>query len=236
MTEARSGNLAVIPARAGSRRLPRKNILPLGGRPAIAYSILAARDSGLFDAVVVTTDSQVIAEIAVAHGAEVPFIRGSELADDHTPVSLATLDALERVDPDGTRFARVAQLMANCPLRTADDVRQSFAHFLSTGGPSQISVTRFGWQNPWWAMTRNGRGSLSPLFESEATARSQDLPALYCPTGAIWWTATGRLRDCRTFHIPGRTGWEMPWQRGLDIDTAEDWELAELLLAHSRRR
>jgi pseudaminic acid cytidylyltransferase len=232
--EAR-GNLAVIPARDGSRRVPKKNVRVLSGQPALAYSIAAARDSGLFDRIVVTTDSDEVAAVAREHGAEVPFLRPVDLADDHTPVSLATLDALERVDADGTRFARVAQLMATCPLRTAEDVRRSFEQFCRNGCDVQLSVTRFAWQNPWWAMHRGRGDTLQPLFEGEVTARSQDLPELFCPTGAIWWVRAPVLKAARTFHVAGRTGWEIPWQHGLDIDTEEDWQMAEVLLQVAAR-
>lgn len=221
--------LAVIPARAGSKRIPGKNVRQLGGRPVIAYTIEAALQSGVFARVVVSTDSEEIADVATRTGAEVPFLRDPSLADDHTPVSLVTVDALERLDPRGTAFVRVAQLMPNCPLRTADDVRDSLAQFTATGASSQLSVTRFGWLNPWWAATRDASLVLHPLFEREATARSQDLPELYCPTGAIWWATSGTLRLERTFHIAGRTGWELPWWRAVDIDTMEDWRMAELL-------
>lgn len=222
--------LAVIPARGGSKRIPGKNIRQLGGRPAIAYTIDAALASGVFARVVVSTDSDEIADVALRYGAEVPFMRDPSLADDHTPVSLVTVDALERLDPRGTAFRYVAQLMPNCPLRNADDVRDSFAQYTRSGSVAQLSVTRFGWLNPWWAMTRDASLVLHPLFEREATMRSQDLPELYCPTGAIWWATAGTLRLERTFHVAGRTGWELPWWRALDIDTMDDWRMAELLL------
>ncbi len=230
-TAPASACLAVIPARGGSRRVPGKNIRPLGGRPAIAYTIDAALGSGLFERVVVSTDSPEIAEVAVRCGAEVPFLREASLADDHTPVSLVTLDALERLDPAGEMYRVVAQLMANCPLRTAEDVRASYRQFVSTRAAAQLSVTRYGWLNPWWALERDPSSHvLTPLFAEQLTRRSQDLPELYCPTGAIWWATAEALRRHRTFHIPGRTGWEIPWQRAVDIDTADDWRMAELLL------
>lgn len=235
-THVAAGNLAVIPARAGSQRVPLKNIRPFGGLPAIVYSIGAARDSGLFDRIVVSTDSEIIAAIARKDGADVPFLRDASLSDDRTPVSSVTLDALDRLDPDRTQYRRVAQLMASCPLRTADDVRASFTQFLSTGSEAQISMTRYGWQNPWWAMRRDSRGALLPMFEAEAQWRSQDLPELFCPTGAIWWATAERLRASGTFHAPGRTGWEIPWERGIDIDTPEDWHMAELLLLQLQAR
>lgn len=221
--------LAVIPARAGSKRLPGKNILPLAGKPLIAYAIDAARASGLFARIIVTTDSAIIAEIATRHGAEVPFLRAASLADDVTPVSAATVDVLKRLDPDGATYGSVAQLMPNCPLRDADDVRDSFLQFAATGAASQLSVARYSWQPPWWAMRRNEEFELMPLFPREATHRSQDLPPLYCPTGAIWWARADVLRAAGTFHVEGRTGWEIAPAHGLDIDTEEDWRLAEAL-------
>ena len=220
--------LAVIPARGGSRRLPGKNIRDLLGRPAIAYTIDAALECNLFERIIVSTDSAAIAEVARSCGAEVPFLRDAALADDETPVSAVTVDALERLGAGA--FAHVAQLMPNCPVRTADDIRASHEQFVESGAPAQLSVARFGFQNPWWAMRRDPQQRLAPLFPDRITARSQDLPELFCPTGAVWWARAPVLIRERTFHVPGRTGWEMPWQRAVDIDTDDDWQLAELML------
>jgi N-acylneuraminate cytidylyltransferase len=93
---------------------------------------------------------------------------------------------------------------------------------------------RFGWQNPWWAMRRDESLKLEPVFEDRVLQRSQDLPELFCPTGAIWWAESGVLRDQRTYHIRKRTGWEISWQHGVDIDTEDDWRLAELLMTLQR--
>lgn len=223
--------LAVIPARGGSRRLPGKNVREIRGRPALAWAVEAALASGVFARVVVSTDCDEIAEVARASGAEVPFRRAASLADDVTPISEATADALERLDPDGTRYPLVAQLMANCPLRTAADVRASHAAFVASAAPAQLSVVGFGWQNPWWALRVGADGTLDPLFPDAFRARGQDLPPLVCITGAVWWAESAVLRRTRTFHVPGRTGWELPWTRGIDIDTAEDWALAEWIAA-----
>jgi pseudaminic acid cytidylyltransferase len=223
--------LALIPARGGSKRIPGKNVRRLADRPILAYTIAAALESELFEQVVVSTDSEEIAEVARACGAEVPYLRDENLADDMTPVSSVTVDALSRLDPNGKKFEAVAQLMPNCPLRTANDVRDSYRQFYGTGAESQISVVRYGWQNPWWAMRCNDRHQLAPLFNDQLSARSQDLPELFCPTGAIWWARTASLRLTKTFHSEGRTGWEIPWQHGIDIDTFEDWSMAEALLA-----
>lgn len=221
---------AVIPARAGSKRIPRKNVRTLCGRPAIAYTVDAALGAGLFDRVIVSTDCTEIAEIAVSAGAEVPFIRRADLADDQTPVSAVAVDVLSRLDPSGAACDALSLMLPNCPLRTAEDVRDSFRQFAATDAEAQISVTRFGWQNPWWAMRRDESMRLSPLFEAECRRRSQDLPALFCPTGAIWWARSAVLRREKTFHTSGRTGWEIPWHRAVDIDTEDDWRMAETLM------
>jgi N-acylneuraminate cytidylyltransferase len=230
MTFSKQRSVAIIPCRGGSKRVPGKNIRPLQGKPLIAYAIEAAHQSSIFDTVVVTTDSEEIAKIAEEHGADVPFIRDQALADDYSPISLATVDALTRIDPVGDRFHLVAQLMANCPLRNVDDVCASYAQFVASGAGSQISVTEYGWLNPWWAMTSDEKNVLTPLFKDRMGVRSQDLPHLYCPTGAIWWANTAILREFGTFYAPDYTGWAMPWKRAVDIDTEEDWNMAEFLI------
>ncbi len=223
--------VAVIPARGGSKRIPQKNTREFEGKPLIAHTIEAARDSGLFDRVVVSTDDDTIADVAMSCGAEVPFRRPDALADDHTPVSEATAHALEDLDPEGCRYDHVAQLMANCPLRTAADIESSYARFRERTPDAQLSVFKFEWQNPWWALKMNGDGRLEPLFDEmfEEDVRSQDQQPLYCITGAVWWGRTEVIRSTRTFHVEGRTGWEMPWRRAVDIDTEDDWHFAEVL-------
>ena len=223
--------LAVIPARGGSKRVPGKNLRPLLGKPLIAYTIEAALRSGVFERVIVTTDSEEIAELARHHGAEAPFLRDASLSDDFVPVSAATIDALERLDPRKILYEFVCQLMPNCPLRTEADIVNSLEQFLATGATSQLSVVRYGWQNPWWAMRRDDAFALEPLFADRITERSQDLPELFCPTGAVWWAKANVLRSEKTYHVAGRTGWEMPWERGIDIDTEADWIMTEVLLA-----
>jgi len=234
MKSSSKKNIAVIPCRGGSKRIPDKNIKHLQGKPLIAYAIEAALQSAIFDTVVVSTDSEKIAKIAQEYGAGVPFIRDANLADDFSPVSAATVDALKKVDPAGSRYHNVAQLMANCPLRNAEDVRASYGKFMASDAIAQISVTEYGWLNPWWAMTSNAQHVLTPMFKEQTTSRSQDLPKLHCPTGAIWWAKASALREFGTFYAPDYTGWAMPWERSVDIDTEKDWKMAEFLLARQR--
>lgn len=230
MNESRQKCVAIIPCRGGSRRVPGKNIRPLNGKPLVVYAIEAAHQSSLFDAVVVTTDSEEIARIAEQHGAEVPFIRDQKLADDFSPISAATVDALTRIDSAGDRFQLVAQLMANCPLRITEDILASHRQFVASGADTQISVTEYGWLNPWWAMTSDEHNVLSPVFKERMGVRSQDLPRLVCPTGAIWWAKASVLLAHGTFYAPNYSGWAMPWERAVDIDTEDDWSMAEILI------
>jgi pseudaminic acid cytidylyltransferase len=233
-------NLAVIPARGGSKRIPRKNIKPLHGKPMIAYTIEAALQSGVFEKVIVSTDEAEIAKISKQYGAEVPFVREATLADDHTPASLVTLDALEKLDPSASTYTHVSQLMPNCPLRNAEDIQKSFEQLQQTNADTQLSVNRFGWLNPWWAFKmadkndKGGQNILEPLFPEAFKTRSQDLPTLFALTGALWWAKTDVLRKEKTFHTATRTGFELSWQHALDIDDEEDWQMAEVLLELSK--
>lgn len=228
--------VAIIPARGGSKRVPRKNIKYLHGQPLIAYTIDAAINSGLFSRVIVSTDCAETADIAQKAGAEIPFMRQPDLADDFTPVSEATLDTLLKIDPGGEKYSSVCQLMANCPLRDAKDLSASYDQFTSTQSPAQISVVRYGWQNPWWAFKLESDQKLAPLFAKELKMRSQDLPELFCPTGAIWWARSEILRENATFHVADRTGCEIDWKHGLDIDTLDDWEMADILMTLEKNK
>jgi pseudaminic acid cytidylyltransferase len=221
--------LAVIPARGGSKRIPRKNIREFAGRPLIAYTIEAALESGLFARVLVSTDDPEVATISRQSGAEVPFLREASLANDYTASSVVTADALERADPQGELYSHVAQLLPTCPLRNAIDVRESHRHFVATHAASQISVARFGWLNPWWAFRRDPEARLTPVYPEATKARSQDLPPLFGAVGAIWWANAGSLRETRNFYMPGYIGWEISWERAVDVDTYEDWRMAEVL-------
>jgi len=223
--------IAVIPARGGSKRLPKKNILNMLGKPLIGYTIEAALESGLFDRVVVSTDCQKISDISKSLGAEVPFMRDQNIADDITPISAATLDALNKLDPESNKYEYICQLMANCPMRDASDIIASFKHFTAVNARTQISVTRYGWLNPWWAMEMGADKPLTPLFAEKLKERSQDLPSLFCPTGAIWWATCDALRKEKTFHTQDRRGFELSWKKAVDIDDHDDWDMAEFLMA-----
>lgn len=226
--------IAIIPARGGSKRIPRKNIVDFDGRPMIAWTVQAALDSGYFDEVLVSTDSEEIAQVGIASGASVPFLR-TEHADDFVPVSQATISALKQAEAYWqVRFDEIVQLMPNCPLRDAGDIRTAVDHFGQQGGGHQISCFRFGWMNPWWAVRLGGDMVPAPIFPQAASQRSQDLPPLYCPTGAIWIAQRDSLLSAGSFYGPGYRFFPMDWTSAVDIDDLDDLRMA-LAVAHMRR-
>lgn len=219
-------HLAIILARGGSKRLPNKNILDFDSKPMIAWSIQAALNSKSFTKVIVSTDSEKIAKVSKEHGAEVPFLR-DEGADDMTPSSEATLIAMQQAESYyGTEFEYVTQLMANCPLRHKGTIQGAVLNFLEKDSESQISCFKYGFMNPWWAFELNENGIGKKIFEDTHSKRSQDLPSLYCPTGAVWTAKRTVLKSERSFYSTNHTYYEISWQEGLDIDDADDFKFA----------
>jgi CMP-N-acetylneuraminic acid synthetase len=226
-----SKRIAIILARGGSKRLPRKNVLPLGGQPMLAWSVKAAIDAHCFDRVLVSTDDEEIATLARKLGADAPFLRDAA-ADDLSPSSEATRVALRQAeDYWNERYETVAQLMANCPLRTAQDVREALDVFEASKAPAQISAFRFGWMNPWWAARLKAGGQPEWLFPEERVARSQDLPGLYCPSGALWFARRDAFLDEGSFYLQGHILHPMHWMSAMDIDDEDDLSMAEACLA-----
>lgn len=228
--------IAIIPARGGSKRIPQKNIRPFMGLPMIAWTIRAALESGKFKTVLVSTDCEKTAAIVQEYGAECPFLR-SAAHDDIAPVSEATLHALEQAEKHyNTEYDSVAQMMPNCPLRSAATVGAMVEDFINRDADYMQSHTRYGWLNPWWANKIDDKTkAATPLFEQEIKARSQDLPPLYCPSGAIWMAKTAALKKQRSFYGIGRMIFEMPWMEAMDIDDQDDWDMAEILFERLKR-
>ena len=229
--------IAIVPARAGSKRIPHKNMIGFMGKPLIGWTLEAAKDSRLFDRIVVSTDDPQIAAVAQRFGIDTPFLR-EEAVDDLSPVSLATIAALKQAQRHWSeQYDVVIQLMANCPLRGAADITRSYEHFLAGSSPFQLSCFKFGWMNPWWAATIGASAIPRFIFPDALKTRSQDLPDLFCPTGAIWIGRVERLLEDKTFYGPGHTFHAIDWKAAVDIDNYEDVEFAEAVfhLLHKRR-
>lgn len=226
--------IAIIPARGGSKRIPRKNIIDFNGKPMIVWSIEAALKSECFDKVLVSTDSEEIAVVSIAAGASVPFMR-QENADDTSSSSMATISALKQAETHWqTRFDRVVQLMPNCPLRDAEHIRAAMNNFHANDINYQISCFRFGWMNPWWAVMLDGDSVPTQLFPETMNKRSQDLGDLYCPTGAIWIAGRDALLDAGTFYGPDHRYFPMDWRGAVDIDDMGDYRMALALVRMCR--
>ncbi len=219
-------NIAIIPARSGSKRIPDKNIIDFWGKPMIAWTIEAAIKSNKFSRVLVSTDSEKIAKIARDFGAEVPFLRKS-FSDDISPVSVATTHALEQAEANWKQeFSHVVQLMANCPLRTSRDISNALKSFSKGNRNFQISCFKFGWMNPWWSFRLGKFGDATPMFPEKKTYRSQDLEDLYCPTGSIWIAKAKRLKETQNFYSTETVFEPINWKSAVDIDDYEDLEFA----------
>ncbi len=221
--------IAIIPARGGSKRIPRKNIMPFRGRPMIGWTIEAALKSDVFDTVLISTDDADIADIARAEGGEVPFLRDAH-ADDQSPVSDAVISALGQAESHfNKRFDSVAQLMPNCPLRGAKEIQAAWTFFEGGKHQFQISAFEFGWMNPWWAARLKADSQPDWLFPGARLSRSQDLDRLFCPTGAIWFADAEKLVEAGSFYGPGHVLCPMAWQSAIDIDDWHDLRMAEAL-------
>jgi len=228
--------IAVIPARGGSKRIKKKNIIDFHGKPMIAWTIEAALSSNLFDDVVVSTDDSEIAAVSRAYGAFVPFLR-KHFSDDHSPVSLATIGTLKQLKEELlNEYDVVVQLMANCPLRTAQDITLAVNNFVERRAVSQISCFKFGWMNPWWAFTLDKAGRANRLFEEAFGKRSQDLPPLYCPTGAIWIASNDVLETNKDFRTEDSIFYPMQWTSALDIDDYDDLMMAQLVFNYVKNK
>lgn len=218
--------IAIIPARSGSKRIPNKNIIDFDGRPLIASTIQSAIESNCFERIIVSTDSEKYANIAKKLGAEVPFLRNHSY-DDHSPVSQATAQTLEQAELFfNQKYEVVVQLMANCPLRTSSTIQKCVDIFKEYKPHSLISCFKFGWMNPFWAYKIDNYNNPVPIFPNYVKSRSQDLPDLFCPTGAIWISDGERLKNAKNFYSTGWKLFEIPWIEAIDIDTYEDLEMA----------
>lgn len=220
-------NLAVIPARGGSKRIPRKNIKPFGGKPMITYAIAAARASELFDEIVVSTDDDEIAEVAAAHGASVPFRRPAELADDQTTTVPVIAHAAEWFSARGRAPAAVCCIYPCVPLLRADDLRGAYTMFVERGAEYVYPVVQFH-SSPWRGLRRPDNGPMEFVHPEFELTRTQDLPKVYFDAGQFYWGRASAWRAGMRMHSNGH-GYVVESHRVVDIDTPEDWRRAELI-------
>lgn len=215
----------MIPARGGSKRIPRKNIRPFAGKPMILYAIEAARAAGVFDHIVVTTDDAEIAAIAASGGAEVPFMRPAELADDHTPTVPVIAHAIEACRDMGWPVEQACCIYPGVPLIDSADIVRALellerSHvgyvFPVCSFPSPIQR----------ALRRQTDGSTRPFHPEHVNTRTQDLEVAYHDAGQFYWGACEAWLKGLSIHANARTI-VLPEWRVVDIDTPADWDRAE---------
>jgi pseudaminic acid cytidylyltransferase len=220
----REDTVALIPARGGSKRLPRKNIADFLGRPIIAYTIDAARESGCFARVTVSTEDGEIADVARRCGAEI-VLRRPELATDGATLTEVCLDFLDSEKVAGRDWLYLGCLYATAPLRHAQDVRATM-NLLQPGHCSfAMAVTAFD-HYAHQALAMGKDGALTPMWPELVERRASDLPPLRAGNGSTYGVEVAAFRRHKAFYGPGLRGHDMPPERSIDIDTQTDLDFA----------
>lgn len=218
--------LAIIPARGGSKGIPKKNIKPLNGKPLIAWTIEEAKKSGYIDKLIVSSDSDEILKVAKEFGAEVPFKRPAELAQDDTPGIEPVLHALEHF----LEYDYVVLLQPTSPLRNVEDIDGAIILCDKEKASSCVSVTESS-KSPFWMFNIDVGGVLTPLFEGkEIPYQRQQSPKVFELNGAVYVSTRESLLLNKSFFINSTRSYIMPNDRSKDIDSMEDLLLCELLL------
>ncbi len=218
--------LAIIPARGGSKDIPRKNVKSLVGKPLIGWSIDAANQASCIDRTIVSTEDEEIASVARELGADVPFIRPAELSADDTPGMAPVLHAISQL-PD---YDWVFLLQPTSPLRSAEDIDGIWKFCQDRCAPAAVSVCEVK-KHPYWMYQCNPTQHLEPLItERPDVARRQDLPSAYSLNGALYIARTDWLLEQRDFIGHETLGYIMPPERSVDLDTAQDWQWVEFLI------
>jgi len=226
--------LALVPARGGSKGLPGKALRPLGGMPLIGHTIELAHRCPAVARVVVSTDDSDIASTAERFGADVPFMRPPELAGDESPMWPVVRHALDELDADGSRYDAVLLLQPTSPGRLPEDVDAAVRALEARPDADGVVAVAEAEPNPVWAAMVEEAGALRPLLPSAwSYGRRQDLPRVMNVTGALFiWRATLVHENVEDPNESARlVGVEIPRLRSIDIDTAEDLEVAEALIA-----
>lgn len=224
-------NVAVIPARGGSKRIPRKNIKEFCGRPMIAWPIEVAKESGLFEHIIISTDDEEIAEVAKSYGAEVPFIRPNELSDDYTGTTEVIAHAVSWMYEEGLEPDAICCIYATSVFLTVNDLKKGFEALSKGEWQYAFSVTDYEYPI-FRSFKENSNGGVEMFFPEHFETRSQDLPiALHDAAQFYWgkpnaWFEKLNLFENHSFPV------KLPRWRIQDIDTEDDWKRAEILFNH----
>ncbi len=219
-------SIAIIPARGGSKRIPRKNIRAFCGKPIIHYPIAVALESGLFDEVMVSTDDQEIADVAIQSGAKVPFLRSAETSNDTAVTAAVISEVLLRYQERGVEFDRLCCIYPVAPLLQAKHLKEAAAILENENVESVQPVVRFGFP-PQRAVRVLPDGRVSWIYPEHALTRSQDLEAQYHDVGQFYWWKTAHFLHKKLLVGNNSFAYEMSELEIQDIDNEVDWQLTE---------
>ena len=220
--------IAVIPARGGSKRIPRKNIKEFCGKPMIAWTIEAAKASGCFDVVIVSTDDEEIADVARQYGGEVPFKRPDDLADDHTPTIPVIKHAVQWYEEYVKPVDFVCCLYATAPFLDAKDIQRGLSLLQENDTDYAFSVTSYAFPIQ-RALRMSDTGRVSMFQPEHFATRSQDLTEAWHDAGQFYWGTSNAWRTETPLFSEQSVAVPLPRYRVQDIDTSEDWTRAEWL-------
>ena len=230
--------LCIVPARAGSKGLPGKNVRLLGGKPLLTWPISAALESSHVDRVIISTDSQEYADIAVAAGADAPFLRPDELASDHSPSIDFIIHALDKLAQSGDHYDWLLLLEPTSPLTEAADVDAAIAMLAAADGlaESVVGVTAMESQHPAYSVTRHPDGRIAPLQGQRFAdmPRRQDLTPMFNLDGSLYLSTVSALRRERNFCHDRTFGYVSSQEKALEVDSLTDFICIEALLAYRK--
>ena len=218
--------IAIIPARGGSKRIPRKNIKKFNGKPMIAWAIQVAKKSKLFDYIIVSTDDNEIKKLAEQYGAIVPFIRPSNISDDETPTVPVISHAVKEIDRLYQRVEFACCIYPCSPFILVSDLVKSFNLLKSSSESFVYPVTEYP-HSIFRAMRQSKKGKMEFLYPEHELSRTQDLEKTFHDSGQFYWGKAEAWRKLKKMHTDG-VGMKIPSYRVVDIDTEDDWKRAEL--------
>jgi N-acylneuraminate cytidylyltransferase len=221
-------NVALLPARGGSKRIARKNLRPFHGKPVVVYSIEAARAAGCFDRIIVSTDDDEIAAVAKAHGAEVPFCRPAEYADDHATIADVVGHSISWFREHRIPVQKICVIYATAPFIRPADLLEGHERLVSNRADYCLPVVRFPAPIQ-RAIRRRSDGRLAMFWPENFSTRSQDLEEAYYDAGQFVWGTAAAFEARKPVFDRGTVPLVLPAWRVVDIDTEEDWEQAERL-------
>jgi CMP-N-acetylneuraminic acid synthetase len=222
--------LAVIPARGGSKGVPRKNIRELAGKPLIAWTIESAKKSKYIDRLILSSEDAEIIEVAKSYGCEVPFVRPIELAQDGAPGIEVVLDAVQRCPG----YTHVLLLQPTSPFRTHKHIDAFIEDFNQKKINCSVSVTTPD-KHPMWTFSMTEKSVLSPFFKDTIPSNRQSLPTAYVLNGALYMSDINWLRKNKSFMSSETNGFYMSPESALDIDTELDFEICEYLMEKKQK-